>query len=48
MAVLVAEACGAYGRLVEDPADVLPALKDALDQVHLGRPAVLDVRIESE
>ena len=43
---LVAQACGAYGRMVEDPADVMPALKDALDQVHRGRLAVLDVRIE--
>jgi len=45
---LVAQACGAYGRMVEDPADVLPALKDALGQVRSGRPAVLDVRIERE
>lgn len=45
---LIAQACGAYGRMVEDPADVLPALREALDQVRLGRPAVLDVRIERE
>ncbi len=45
---LIAQACGAYGRMVEDPADVLPALREALEQVHLGRPAVLDVRIERE
>ncbi len=45
---LVAQACGAYGRMVEDPADVLPALREALEQVRLGRPAVLDVRIERE
>ena len=45
---LVAQACGAYGRLVEDPGDVMPALKDALDQVRRGKPAVLDVRIERE
>ena len=43
---LVAQACGAYGRMVEDPTDVMPALKEALDQVRLGRLAVLDVRIE--
>jgi len=44
----VAQACGAYGRTVEDPTDVMPALRDALDQVRRGRPAVLDVRIERE
>jgi acetolactate synthase-1/2/3 large subunit len=40
-----ARACGAYGRVVEDPADVLPALKEALEQVRCGKAAVLDVRI---
>jgi acetolactate synthase-1/2/3 large subunit len=45
---LVAQACGAYGRMVEDPTDVMPALRDALDQVRRGRLAVLDVRIERE
>jgi len=45
---LIAQGCGAYGRMVEDPAEVMPALKDALDQVRRGRPAVLDVRIEKE
>jgi acetolactate synthase-1/2/3 large subunit len=43
---LVAQACGAYGRMVEDPADAMPALKEALDQVRRGKLAVLDVRIE--
>ncbi len=42
----IARACNAYGRMVEDPADVLPALKEALQQVRSGRPAVLDVRID--
>ncbi len=41
----IARACNAYGRMVEDPADVLPALKEALQQVQSGRPAVLDVRL---
>ena len=45
---LIAQACGAYGRMVEDPADVRPALREALDQVRLGRLAVLDVRIARE
>jgi len=45
---LIARACGAYGRMVEDPVDVLPALREALEQVCLGRLAVLDVRIERE
>ena len=45
---LIAQGCGAYGRMVEDPADVMPALKEALDQVRRGRLAVLDVRLERE
>ncbi len=45
---LIAQACGAYGRMVEDPADVRPALREALDQIRLGRLAVLDVRIARE
>jgi acetolactate synthase-1/2/3 large subunit len=44
----VAQACGAYGRTVEDPDDVMPALKEAIDQVRKGRPAVIDVRGERE
>ncbi len=44
----VARACGAYGRRVEDPADVLPVLKEAIDQVRSGRPAVVDVMLEKE
>ncbi len=45
---LIAQACGAYGRTVEDPSDVMPALREALEQVRLGRLAVLDVKIERE
>ena len=44
----VAQACGAYGRRVEDPADLLPALKEAIDQVRSGRAAVVDVMLERE
>jgi len=44
----VAQACGAYGRMVEDPDDMLPALKEAMEQVRSGRPAVIDVRLERE
>ena len=42
----IAQACNAYGHTVEDPADVVPALKEAIQQVQSGRPAVLDVRID--
>ena len=42
---LVAQACGGYGRTVADPDDVLPALKEAMDQVRKGKPAVVDVRL---
>lgn len=42
---MTAQACGAFGKIIEEPSDVLPALKEAMEQVHHGRPAVLDVRI---
>ncbi len=45
---MVARACGAYGRTVENPDDVLPALEEAMEQVRKGKPAVLDVRVEQE
>jgi len=44
---MVAQACGAWGQKVEDPAELLPALKKGLDQVRHGVPAVIDVRLES-
>jgi acetolactate synthase-1/2/3 large subunit len=40
----IAQGCGAYGRKVEDPQQVLPALKEAIRQVRQGKAAVLDVR----
>ena len=43
---IIAQACHAYGQVVAEPADIQPALKEALAQVRSGRPAVLDVRIE--
>jgi thiamine pyrophosphate-dependent acetolactate synthase large subunit-like protein len=42
----IAQACGAYGRMVEDPDDVIPALKEGLAQVRRGKAAVLDFRLE--
>jgi thiamine pyrophosphate-dependent acetolactate synthase large subunit-like protein len=42
----IARACGAYGRMVEDPVDVLPVLKEAIEQVRGGKMAVVDVRLE--
>ena len=39
----IAEAVGVHGRKVEDPAELAPAVREALD---LGRPAVLDVSID--
>jgi acetolactate synthase-1/2/3 large subunit len=44
---LIAEACHGYGKRVEEPSDLMPALKDALEQVRNGKAAVLDVRIAS-
>jgi len=43
---LIARANNAYGRMVEDPADVPKALKDCLAVVRNGQAAVLDVRID--
>jgi acetolactate synthase-1/2/3 large subunit len=42
----IAEACHAYGRTVEEPADITPALKEGLERVRSGQPAVLDIRLE--
>ena len=42
----IAQACNAYGKTVEDPADVTAALKECLTMVNGGTPAVLDVRLE--
>jgi acetolactate synthase-1/2/3 large subunit len=42
---LVAQACGGYGRRVDEPEDVLPVLKEALNEVRGGRVAVVDVRL---
>ncbi|MHB8104569.1 MAG: thiamine pyrophosphate-dependent enzyme [Dehalococcoidales bacterium] len=42
---LIARANNAYGRMVDDPADVPKALKDCLAVVQRGQTAVLDVRL---
>ena len=42
---LIAQGAGAFARTVSKPVDVLPALKEALDAVRSGRPAVLDVHL---
>ncbi len=42
---LVAQACGGYGRRVDEPEEVLPILKEALQAVHAGKLAVVDVRL---
>jgi acetolactate synthase-1/2/3 large subunit len=38
-----AEAAGAYGENVRDPAQVMPALKRGLDRIRNGQPAVISV-----
>jgi len=38
-----AEACGAYGENVRDPAEVGPALKRGLQQIRSGKPAVIAI-----
>jgi acetolactate synthase-1/2/3 large subunit len=42
---LIARANNAYGRMVDDPADVPKALKDCLKIVRAGQTAVLDVKL---
>ena len=42
---LTAEGAGAFGRVLTKSEDVLPALKEALEIVRGGKPAVLDVRL---
>jgi len=42
---MICQACGGYGRVVEEPEEVRQALEDALEQVRRGKPAVVDVRI---
>jgi len=43
---LIAQACGAYGQRVEEPSDLKPAIRKALNIVRGGQTAVLDVIIE--
>jgi thiamine pyrophosphate-dependent acetolactate synthase large subunit-like protein len=40
---LVAQSVGAHGERVDDPADVLPALRRGLARVRAGQSVVLDV-----
>ena len=44
----IAQACGAYGRTVEKAEEVLPVLKEAIEKVRNGRPAVVDIRGERQ
>ncbi|HSW57440.1 MAG TPA: thiamine pyrophosphate-dependent enzyme [Dehalococcoidales bacterium] len=40
----IAQACGAFGRTVDKPEDVIPALQEAVQKVRAGQAAVVDVR----
>lgn len=42
---MTAQAAGAYGRIVTKSEEIIPALKEALEAVRSGRPAVLDVHL---
>ncbi len=44
---LVARACGAWGQMVEDPSELISVLKEGLNQVRQGKPALIDVRLEN-
>ena len=41
-----AEACGAYGENVSDPAQIMPALKRAREANGRGLPAVVSVQVQ--
>ena len=43
---MLARACRAYGKTVDRPDQVTPALERALREVKGGKAAILDVRIE--
>jgi thiamine pyrophosphate-dependent acetolactate synthase large subunit-like protein len=43
--VKFAEACHAYGQLVERPTEIKEALKNAFDS---GRPSIIDIRIDPD
>ena len=45
---MIAQGAGAFARNVEAPEDVLPALRDALEAVKTGKPAVLNVYLPRE
>jgi thiamine pyrophosphate-dependent acetolactate synthase large subunit-like protein len=42
----VAQGCNAHGLRVEDPDDILSALREAIAQVRGRRASVLDVKIQ--
>ncbi len=42
---VLVQACRGYGERVEDPADVLPALRRGMERVRAGQAAVIDIRI---
>jgi acetolactate synthase-1/2/3 large subunit len=44
----VARACGCYGATLENPDDVMPYLKIALEAVRNGIPAIIDVKTDRE
>ena len=44
--VKLAEAFGAYGEKIEEPADLEPALKRAFEELAQGRSVLLDVILE--
>jgi len=43
--VKFAEACHAYGQMVEKPAEIKDALKNAFDS---GKPSIIDIRIDAD
>jgi thiamine pyrophosphate-dependent acetolactate synthase large subunit-like protein len=43
--VKFAEACHAYGQLVERPTEIKEALKNAFES---GRPSIIDIRIDPD
>jgi len=44
----MAKAFGCYGERIEDPNDIIPAIKRGIEQTQEGKPALLELIIQKE
>ncbi len=42
---LIARSCGGWGKIVTEPADVLPSLQEGIKQVKSGNASIVDIRL---